>query len=123
MVIKYLIVHGCNKGRKWNIKFFTHSSNKGTKLGVTLMTYYHLVLLQHESQHSYSMVSDTVSKSLITSKHARPFYFYSGSSDSIYFTHIFSVYMSALVLPLLLYGCEMQSRTTYKNRTLQVLSI
>jgi hypothetical protein len=68
---------------------------------VTLMTYCHLVLLQHESQYSCSVASETTSESLISSKNALPFYFYSGSSDPVYFTHIFSTYMSALVLPLL----------------------
>jgi hypothetical protein len=50
------------------------------------------------------MSSETISKALITSKHAFPFNFYSGSSDPLYLTNISSVYMSALVLPLLLYG-------------------
>jgi hypothetical protein len=50
------------------------------------------------------MASETIPKSLTTSKHALPLYFYSGSSDPVYLTHIFSVYMSAFVLPLLLYG-------------------
>jgi hypothetical protein len=116
MVIKYLLLHDSNAGRMWNITFFSHSINIGTKHGVVLTTYCHLVLLQHESQHSCSMASETISKSLITSKHALPFYyFYSGSSDPVYFTHIFSVYMSALVLPLLLYGYKCSLLLCSKN--------